>query len=362
VNDQTTRPRRSWFWIAILSLSINLILLAIYLAIPDESGPSERYLFGKKAARDKVAVIKVEGLLAEGLTNHALAQIETAYQDDTVKAVVLHVNSPGGTISASEELHRELTRLREGKHPRLGDKSPRPMFAHFGSIAASGGYYIAMPAEQIYAEKGTITGSIGVYASFPNAVELANKVGFHMNLIKAGAIKASGSPFHEMTPAERFPWQTMVDTAYQQFLEVIQSGRPNLTIAKLKNEIVLKAKIPLFDHKGNTSSDAQAKEVDVQRVRADGGTYTAIQAKEFGLIDEIGQIEDTANAVAKVAKLNDYQVIGYVRPVSYLDLIGLKAKSSRKLDPTWALSPRMWMLSSGADMAPIGLVLGSWME
>src|SRR6478735_11148575 len=95
-----------------------------------------------------------------------------------------------------------------------------------------------MPAERVYAEKNTLTGSIGVYASLPNVADLAHRNGVKMELIKAGGIKGSGSPFHEMTPQERQPWQDMVDQAYDQFLDVVAKGRPKLNKEKLRAEIV----------------------------------------------------------------------------------------------------------------------------
>src|SRR5262245_30678034 len=166
----------------------------------DEEAYPEKLLYGPKGADDKIAVIRVQGVLLEGFISYPLKQIEKAMKDDHVKAVVVRIDSPGGTISASEDLHKHLIRLRDGKSPRIPEARPKKLVASMGSIAASGGYYIAMPAEQVFAERTTITGSIGVYAALPNVSELAGKAGFHMELIRAGAIKASGSPFHALTP------------------------------------------------------------------------------------------------------------------------------------------------------------------
>src|SRR5205085_6602089 len=128
-------------------------------------------------------------------------------RDPKVKAVVLRINSPGGTIGASEDIHRELTRLRTGQHPRFPEAKPKPLIASMGAIAASGGYYIAMPAEKVFAEKTTLTGSIGVLAALPNVSGLGNKDGVRVELVKAGGIKGRGDPLRELTPAERQPWQ-----------------------------------------------------------------------------------------------------------------------------------------------------------
>src|SRR5262249_11470813 len=152
---------------------------------------------------------------------------EAAASDSHVKAVVLRINSPGGTITGSDDLHRRLTELRDGTNPRQkGGK--KPLVVSMGSLAASGGYYVAMPAEDIAAERTTITGSIGVYAAFPNISGFAKEHKFGMNVVKAGAIKDSGSMFKDMTAQERQLWQDMVDHAYKQFTQVVEQGRPNL--------------------------------------------------------------------------------------------------------------------------------------
>src|SRR5262249_35891033 len=155
----------------------------------------EHHHSGSKSASDKFAVVRIDGLLMEGLTGYAEKQIEQAAEDKHVKAVVVRINSPGGSITASDELHRRLTRLRD----RVAEKktAAKPLVVSMASMAASGGYYIAMPSKVIYAERSTITGSIGVYASFPDVTGLSDKVGVDMTYIKRGAVKASGSPFRQ---------------------------------------------------------------------------------------------------------------------------------------------------------------------
>src|SRR5262249_49498644 len=123
-------------------------------------------------------------------------------------------------------------------HQRGGKKS---IIVSMGALAASGGYYVAMPGEYIIAEKTTLTGSIGVYAAFPNIKGLADKYGVSMNIIKAGSMKDSGSMFHEMTPQQQRLWQDMVDNAYEQFLAVVEEGRPQL--AGQLTEIVVRGKV-----------------------------------------------------------------------------------------------------------------------
>src|ERR1051326_7202085 len=148
----------------------------------------------------------------EGLVGFMHKQIDQAAKDDGVKAVVLRINSPGGTISASDELYYHLLELRDGS--ALKHTPPKPLVVSMGSIAASGGYYLAMPAKTLFAERTCLTGSIGVYAAFPNMTELSNKIGFYINLFRAGDVKDSGSPFRDMSDKEKAVWQAMIDHSY----------------------------------------------------------------------------------------------------------------------------------------------------
>jgi protease IV len=359
--DPTPRRRRPYGCFLLVSLLLNLALA--YALWPsssdDEPRVTETHLYGPRRAADKVAVVRADGPLVEGLDRHILRQVEAAARDPHVKAVVVRIDSPGGTIGASEDIHRELTRLRSGQHPRFPDAKAKPLVASMGSIAASGGYYIAMPAEQVFAEKTTLTGSIGVFASLPNVSELANKNGVRMELIKAGPIKGSGSPFHELTPAERQPWQDMVDQAYDQFLDVVAHGRPGLTKELLKTDPVIRKDAFLYDDKGNVRKDnaGQPLKVPVERFRADGGTFTAAEAKQFKLIDDIGLLEDAVAAAARSAGLGEYRVVAYERPPSLLNtLLGVRANPAEGpgLSQLAAgLAPRVWYLAPQCELTGI---------
>src|SRR5262249_11162766 len=188
------KPSRAPAVIFGMSLMLNLLLLGAVILVfaglsllgrggqDTTSSLPERDYSGKKSAGDKVAVVRIEGVLLEGLNDFAEKQIEQAARDPKVKAVVVQINSPGGSITASDDLHRRLTRLRDG----VTDKGtgPNPLVVSMASMAASGGYYIAMPAHTLYAERTTMTGSIGVYASFPDVTGLSEKVGVDMTIIK----------------------------------------------------------------------------------------------------------------------------------------------------------------------------------
>jgi protease IV len=359
-------PPRSRTWGCLLTLLLAAsVLLNLFLCgvlvwpEPEDDGPREKHLYGPKLARDKVAVVRAEGPLVESLDAHIIKQIQKAGRDSAVKAVVIRIDSPGGTIGASEDIHRELTRLRAGKHPRFPEYKAVPVVASMGSIAASGGYYIAMPATKVIAEKATLTGSIGVYAALPNVSELAHKNGVRLELIKAGGIKGSGSPLHELTPEERQPWQDMVDQAYDQFLDVVAKGRPALTKEQLKGEAVIRKQANVYDEKGNvkTGADGKPLQVPVERFRADGGTFTAQEAKQFGLIDDFGLLEDAVTAAAAAALLSEYRVVHYERPPSLLNvLFGANARAAGSPDLqqlATGLTPRVWYLAPQCELTGI---------
>jgi protease-4 len=321
----------------------------VYLA-RDASSPSplgESHYLGDPAAADKVAVVRVAGVLVEGMTGFAKAQIEQAAKDPAVKAVVVRIDSPGGTISASDDLHRELTRLRDNTHPRFTGSGPKPLVASMGSVAASGGYYVAMPAGKVFAEPTTVTGSIGVFVALPNVSELANKHGVRVELIKAGDIKAGGSFFHALSPAERQPWQDLVDHAYDRFLGVVATGRPGLSKERLVEDRATRT-VPVYDDKGlpQLGSDGKPKTTAVTRYRADGGSYTAPEAKRLGLIDDLGELPDAVKHAATTAGLTRFRAVTYERPKTWLETVtgisvqqpgdGLSAVATPKL---WYLAP-----------------------
>src|SRR5262249_4932735 len=152
------------------------------------------------------------------------------------------------TITASDDLHKRLNDLRAGRNLKRPGK-PKPIVVSMGSLAASGGYYIAMiksaPPTVIFAEPSAVTGSIGVYASLPNLEGMAKKVGFKMNVMKAGDLKYSGSMFEELEPKARQVWQDMVDHSYLRFLDVIGEARAKLTREVLQKDVDLTETLPV---------------------------------------------------------------------------------------------------------------------
>ena len=216
------------------------------------------------SGREKVAIIRVEGVLAEGLLGYVHRQIEQAAADKGVQAVVLRVNSPGGTITSSDDLHRRLTALISGDPAKKRD--PKPLVASFGSLAASGGYYISAPAATIVCDRSGLTGSIGVFAGLPSIEGFSKQHGVGMTVIKQGEIKDSGSMFRSMTPKERQVWQDLIDTSYNRFVAVVEEGRGK----RLKRKLL--EPFPVAPVRaGPNPPEVQP----YQRYLAAGGIYTA---------------------------------------------------------------------------------------
>ncbi len=238
----------------------------------------------------KLALLELEGVLAEdgrsgpfgfdrpGLLSQTREMLDRAAEDDDVAALLLRINSPGGTVSASEALHHEIARWR--------DKTGRPVVAFLQGTAASGGYYVAMTADTLIAQPGTVTGSIGVVMVNLNVAGLLDKVGVLDQTFKSGPFKDTGSPFRAMRPEERALLQAVVDDLQARFREVVLAGRPEFTLEKL---------------------DALA----------DGRIFTARQAEEVGLIDRIGYLEDAIEALEDRLGVEESRLVVYHRPSEY---------------------------------------------
>lgn len=340
--------------VVIVLLCMGYSMLSMGAAgLADSSGnllvPESRVM-GKASAKSKVAVISIEGAIVEGLLGFVHREIDQAARDKDVKAVVVRINSPGGSVTASEDLHHRLLLLRDGDPEKKTD--PKLLVASMGSIAASGGYYVAMPASTVFAERSTLTGSIGVYVSFPTVVGLAEKYGFGMNLIKQGEIKDSGSAFKELSTKEKQVWQDLVDTSYDQFLDVVAQGR----LKKLTRQDLI-APVTVKPINAGPPKPDKERAGPYQRYRADGGVWTAEKALELQLVDHLGPLEDAIKAAHDAANLGeDYKAIRYERPRTVLDtLLGNKAVQPGSLLEAGrlraALMPRMWYLASGFDLA-----------
>lgn len=213
----------------------------------------------------KIAIVPIEGTISSDLAEHTVRQLTKYGDDPSIQAIVLRIDSPGGGVAPAQEIYQEIKRLRaKGKL----------MVASLGSLAASGGYYVACAVDRIFANPGTITGSIGVIIHLANAEELLRKVGVESTVIQSGPFKDSGTPTRTLRAEERQVFQTVVDDVHQQFVEVVAQGR-NLP------------------------------EAAVRQV-ADGRIYSGRQAKDLNLVDELGTLQDAvahaATAVGIVGK------------------------------------------------------------
>ena len=222
---------------------------------------------------------KVGGLLGEGdnMMSTFRERLDAAADDPNVKAVVLRINSPGGAVTASDIMYQDVLRFRH--------ETQKPVVACMMDVAASGGYYLAMSADRIYAHPTTVTGSIGVIMSLYNASGLFQMIGVKSDPIKSGPNKDIGNPAREMTQEEHAILQGMVNSFYDQFVQVVVRGRG------LPEERV--------------------------RALADGRVYTGLDAKKQGLVDEIGYLEDAIDCAKSMACLKDAKVVAYDRCAGY---------------------------------------------
>jgi protease-4 len=215
----------------------------------------------------KVGVIEVVGpIVSSGKT---VQEIVDFRKDSSIEAVVLRVDSPGGGVGPSQEIYVEIERLAKTK----------PVVVSMGGVAASGGYYIAAPADQIVANPGTITGSIGVIMGFTNYQELLDKIGLKSSVIKSGEHKDIGSPVRAMTEEDRAILQSLIDDVHRQFVEAIARGR------QLDFDTVL--------------------------ALADGRIFSGKQAKELGLVDELGNFRDAITLAASLAEIEGEPKVVY---------------------------------------------------
>lgn len=237
---------------------------------------------------DKIALINVDGVLMNmneprliGQGEHPvsllLEQLDRARNDRQVKAAILRINSPGGSVTAAELMYNEIIRFR---------RSGRPVVAVLTDVGASGGYYIACACDEIWAHRTTVTGSIGVIMQLLDVSGTMQKIGLAAPAITSGPNKNAGSPFKPMTPQQREIFQSIVDGMYEQFIDVVDEGRPDLS----KDRI---------------------------RELADGRVYGAEQALENGLIDRIGTMQDVIEATKKRTGAKAIRLVTYRRPLGF---------------------------------------------
>jgi protease-4 len=243
-----------------------------------------------------IGVIRIDGVIVSGVqpsprqqgivySEHIADVIKRAGENDNVKAMVLRVDSPGGSVVGSNEIYEALLELE------------KPIVVSMGEMGASGGYYISCAADQIMVNPSTLTGSIGVIAQMPNVKELMDKIGVEVNVIKSGKLKDEGSPFRPMTEEEEAIWQEIIDEAYDQFVTIVAEGR----------------ELPK----------------DEVREIADGRIYTGLQAIELDLADEEGNLPDAIKLAAELGDIKGVpEIIELYEPPTFLESLFMSLPGS----------------------------------
>lgn len=247
----------------------------------------------------KIVVLDVDGVIQD--TNDAesffqaagynhqgfMKKLDYIKDDDTIKGIILKINSPGGGVVESAEIHDKLVEIQK--------ETKKPVYVSMGSMAASGGYYISAGAKKIFASEETLTGSLGVIMQGINYEGLADKYGVDFVTIKSGQYKDIMSPTRQMTEEERQILQKMIDNSYEGFVKVISEGR-NMTTDQVKTI-------------------------------ADGRIYDGRQAKELNLIDGFGYLEDVVKQLKEDEKLKDAKVVRYTDSIGFGSLLNMKVQN-----------------------------------
>lgn len=234
---------------------------------------------------EKVGVIEVVGVIAN--SRETIEELKRFREDDDIRAIVVRVDSPGGVVGPSQEIYREIVRT----------KATKKVIASMGAVAASGGYYVIAGTDGIVANPGTITGSIGVIMEYTNFQELFNKIGLSPVVIKSGQFKDTGSPARAMTPEEEKILKAFVDRLHQQFVAAIAEGR-QLDLAKVQD-------------------------------LADGRIYTGQDAKDLGLVDRIGNLEDAIEWAGRLAGIEG-KIVAVYPPEKKISILRLLSESALK--------------------------------
>jgi protease-4 len=282
----------------IIGLSLLFFLVIILIGLTGISVMEEGaslYSIGQK-----VAIIEIYGTINS--SNDVIRQLKKYSKDSSIPAIVLDIDSPGGAVVPSQEIYEEVLKAK---------KAGKKVVASMRSLGASGGYYIACSADTIVANPGTLTGSIGVIFEFPMVQELFKKIGVKFEVVKRGELKEVGTSFRPMTQKERDLLQSVIDDTYNQFVDAVKDGRG------MDREKVLEL--------------------------ADGRVYTGKQAKELGLVDELGDIEDAIKIAGKMGDIEGVPRTIRERPkkMSFFDILGSTFKAVTDIRSNENLLPKL---------------------
>lgn len=300
------------------SIIFNIYTAAAYAQyFPTDTETLESFHSGERTATKKIAIISVSGVMLQS-NGFAKRQIDRVRKDENVEAIVLRINSPGGAVTAADYLYHHLGELR--------DEKDVPIVVSMGSVAASGGYYVAMAASDdervIFCEPTGITGSIGVIIPRYDISELLKEYNVKSDSIVSHPLKELGSWTNEMTPEERMRLQSQVDLLFNRFKDIIREGRPQF-----------------------------ANDEDALTQVATGEVFTGLQAKELMLVDDVGFIEDAIERAAELAKLDsdEYRVVQYNRPATLADALtgSIESQQNPAQQVFEMTTPRAYYLYSG---------------
>ncbi|HKD03772.1 MAG TPA: signal peptide peptidase SppA [Terriglobales bacterium] len=248
---------RTWLWVVIGGGAFFLFVLAVFTLVYLAMNAGQQR--GFNGFGDKIGVVDLEGVILDSTT--VVQQLKKFGDDDSIKGIIIHVNSPGGGVAASEEIYSQVKRIRDQKKKRI--------VASISTVGASGAYYVSSATNKIYANNGSVVGSIGVIAEWVNYGDLMRWAKLKPEVLKVGEFKDTGDPSREMTPAERAYMQGLIDNMYGQFVSAVAEGR-------------------------------HAKSEDIKAI-ADGRVWTGQQALGMHLIDQVadfqGAVADTAKAL-----------------------------------------------------------------
>jgi protease-4 len=290
-----------WWIIMVFSVMANFVLFLLLVGVITIFTAGHGSLLTEEVlregpVRDKIAVITVQGIIYGDVADDVYGQLKAARQDHRVKGLIVRVNSPGGTVSASDQIYKQISEFR--------DKENKPVIAFMQGVAASGGYYTSVACEKIIAEPTVITGSIGVISSYLVVQELLEeKLGVQPVTIKSGQKKDWPSYFRSPSPEEiQYMQDKLIKPAYDRFVQIVAEGRKSsLTLDKVKE-------------------------------LADGSIFGAQEAFEVKLIDDIGYLDEAIELVKSMAGIKEAQVIEYRKPFSISDILNSRKTNMLKID------------------------------
>jgi protease-4 len=263
-----------------------LFLALILLALVGISSITSEWV--QQGTKNRIGIVDITGLISD--SQYIVNQVKKFRKDKRIRGIILRIDSPGGAVGPSQEIYNEVLKTRE---------SGKTIYASMGALAASGGYYIASAAERIFANPGTLTGSIGVIMVFSNAQGLMKKIGLQPEIVKAGEYKDIGSPARAMTQKERNLLQSVVTDVHQQFIEAVANGR-NISVA------------------------------EVTKI-ADGRILTGRQAYSLNLVDQMGGLQVSIDQIAhKVGIIGSPKIIRETPRVGFLEWV-LKSTLNQSL-------------------------------